>query len=632
MHDMTRSARAKNNTANRVIQKRVEMDDSSIINAFKHMQLPLMIVGSDGTVIHCNVGTDRLFGYDDGDLIGRRVFDVLPVSSLSELNAFITPPANDVTIKDMIGQKQSGDPVRLAIHLTAWIDADHGQQHALVLRDITDEVEAGRSITQQLSLANRAIASAGIGVFEFDLPKNWINGSAAWRALMDLADDDTMDVRDAWNERVHPDDREETAAKVVACIEDPTQTRCVYEFRLKSKDGLAWNWRRTDLTVTHRDKDGRATNFIGATVDINEQKAVAQTLAQNAEQFRMVFETSPVCKVIVDNDRKIIRVNSAFSALFGYTAAAMTGTTLLDITHPDDLHIGTSDLKRIQSGEALSYQVEKRYIRANGAVMWGLLTVGVLDHANGEPDHYICQVVDVTERQRLEEFRNKFVSTVSHELRTPLTSVLGSLSLLSSMNDEPFSIEAQRLLYIAQENGNRLHALVNDILDFEKSSAQQMRFTLSEHQIIGLVEDAVLTNMVFAEKFDVRFQVECADRSLIATVDPKRFQQVMGNLLTNAAKFAEESSTVDVRVEDAVGSIRISIANDGDGIPDDFRGDIFKPFAQASGRKTDMRRGSGLGLNITKQILEQTGGTIGYESEKDGRTTFWFTVPVQVPE
>ena len=87
------------------------MDDSSIINAFKHMKLPLMIVGSDGTIVHCNSGTDRLFGYDHGELIGRPAFVVLPVSSVKELNAFIKAPATDATIKNMVGWKQSGNSV-----------------------------------------------------------------------------------------------------------------------------------------------------------------------------------------------------------------------------------------------------------------------------------------------------------------------------------------------------------------------------------------------------------------------------------------------------------------------------------------------------------------------------------------
>ena len=264
---------------------------------------------------------------------------------------------------------------------------------------------------------------------------------------------------------------------------------------------------------------------------------------------------------------------------------------------------------------------------ASGAVMWGLLSVGMVKDADGWPDHFISEIVDVTEQRRLNDLKSAFVATVSHELRTPLTSVLGSLALLSSMEIELLSDEAQRLLYIAQENGKRLHALVNDILDFEKFSARQMRFTLSRHQIAGLIEEAVLANMATASKFGVKYNAGYLDRSLTAFIDPKRFQQVMSNLLTNAAKFAVTGSSVNVVIERQAKTVKVSVTNEGVGIQDDFRDQIFKPFAQADSSARTAKGGTGLGLSITKQIVEQTGGTIGFDSTPGDRTTFWFTVP-----
>lgn len=200
------------------------------------------------------------------------------------------------------------------------------------------------------------------------------------------------------------------------------------------------------------------------------------------------------------------------------------------------------------------------------------------------------------------------------------------------MDEEPFSDEARRLLFIGQENGKRLHALINDVLDFEKFSARQMRFTLVRHRIVRLIEEALLANMGSATKFGVKFNIDCPDRSLTGFVDPKLFQQVMTNLLTNAAKFADEGSTIDVVVEGQAEVIRVSVGNEGDGISDAFRDQIFKPFAQAAPSATRARGGTGLGLNITKKIVEQTGGTIGFESAQGGRTTFWFTVPINQPD
>lgn len=608
----------------------IRMDDSPIIHAFKHMQVPLMIVGPDGGILHCNGATNRLFGYDGDELMGRPVFDVLPVTSVSELNAFIESPAVDAIVKGIIGRNRDGDPVALAVHMTAWSDADRGLQHALVLRDITAEMEADLLSKAELKRANSAIKGARIGVFEYDSVADTVIVSNIWRELLELEDSDTVDVQKAWRERVHPDDLHFALQPIRICLADIDE-RASCEYRFRSKDGSQWRWMRADISIAKRDAAGRVTRLIGAMTDITIRKTTENALRESVEQFTSAFENSTVGKAIVGLDGKWLRVNPALCELFGYSEEELLSTDFQTLTHPEDLNDDLVKLDLLKAGEIPAYQIEKRYLRANGAIIWGLLSVGMVKDVDGRPDQFISQIVDITEQRRLSELKSEFVAIVSHELRTPLTSILGSLALLSSMDDEPFSDEAQRLLYIAQENGKRLNALVNDILDFEKFSARQMRFTLSRHRIVGLVEEAVLTNIGSADKFGVRFDIVCSDRSLTGLVDPKRFQQVMTNLLTNAAKFAEEGSTIDVVVEGRPKVIRVSVANEGDGIPDAFRDQIFKPFSQAATLATRARGGTGLGLNITKQIVEQTGGTIGFDSDQDGRTTFWFTVPLNEP-
>jgi PAS domain S-box-containing protein len=606
------------------------MDDSPIIHAFKHMQVPLMIVGPDGAILHCNSATHRLFGYDGDDLMGRPVIDVLSVASVEELNAHIEPPAIDVIIKDMGGRKKSGDPIPLAIHMTAWNDAVRGLQHALVLRDVTEEMEAARLARDELARANNAIKGARIGVFEYNPSADTVIVSDIWRDLLELDPSDTVDVQVEWRGRVHPDDLEMALEPIRLCLEDISE-RASCEYRLRSKDGSRWRWMQTDVAVASRDGVGKMIRVSGAMTDITERKTTESALRRSVEQFRSAFDNATVGKAIVGLDGSWLGVNPALCDLLEYSEGDLLNTNFQSLTHPDDLHDDLFKLDLLKAGSIPAYQIEKRYIRANGAVMWGLLSVGMVKDAEGHPDHFISQIVDVTEQRRLSELRSEFVATVSHELRTPLTSVLGSLTLLSSMDDEPFSDEAHRLLYIAQENGKRLHALVNDILDFEKFSSRQMRFTLSRHQIAGLIEEAVLANMASADKYGVRFDVDCPNRSLTGFVDPKRFQQVMTNLLSNAAKFADKGSTIDVVVEGQSKTVRVSVANEGAGIPDAFRDHIFKPFSQAALSATRARGGTGLGLNITKQIIEQTGGTIGFESDPGGRTTFWFTVPINDP-
>ncbi len=185
------------------------MNDSPIIYAFKNMQVPLMIVGSEGQISHCNGATGDLFGYGSEELTGRPVSDVLPIETLAELNAFIEPPAIDAIVKGMIGRSKSGSPVVLGVHITAWTDREQGLQHALVLRDISAELAADQITKKELKLAHNAIKGARIGVFEYDTITDTMTVSEIWRDLLGLASSDNVDVAwesgaEGWADRLPP--------------------------------------------------------------------------------------------------------------------------------------------------------------------------------------------------------------------------------------------------------------------------------------------------------------------------------------------------------------------------------------------------------------------------------------------
>lgn len=598
-------------------------DDTQIIQALKHMRMPLMIVGADGIIAQSNEANNQLFAHDN--LIGQSVLDVLDIESVAALTALVEPPAVDAVIKGMTGRTRTGTALLLSVNLTIWHDAERGLQHALALTDIDPEDIANRVSNEALERANCAVNGARIGIFEYNPLNDSVVVSDLWRELTNL-DAPLSEIQAEWRARVHPDDLKSALLPVQMCIEGKLD-RGKSEHRFLAEDGSHWRWMHADISVARRDKDGRVTRLIGAMTDVTDRHMVDESLRISQEQFRSAFEYSTVGKVIVAPDGHFLRVNRALCAMLGYSQTELLQTGFQEITHRDDLESNLQMLDQLKSNAIPSFQVETRFLRANGSVMWGLVGVSMVKGPDGTADHFIAQIVDIADQKRLDEMKGQFVATVSHELRTPLTSVLGALALLSSMDEEPFSDEARRLLFIAQENGNRLNALISDILDFEKFSARQMQFTPLPYPIAGLLDQAVLANLVIADKFGVNFAVNCPDRSLIAYVDAKRFQQVMTNLLTNAAKFANPDSTVEIAIEPQSGFVKISVVNIGETIPDDFRDRAFKPFSQASTRSTQKRGGTGLGLNITKQIVEKTGGTIGFDSTAEGRTTFWFTVP-----
>jgi signal transduction histidine kinase len=178
--------------------------------------------------------------------------------------------------------------------------------------------------------------------------------------------------------------------------------------------------------------------------------------------------------------------------------------------------------------------------------------------------------------------------------------------------------------------------LINDILDFEKFSVNQMELSIGCHDVVAQIEDAVLANTNTADNFNVAFKSYENDRPLYGKMDPRRFQQVMTNLLTNAAKFAYPNTEIKIHTEEHGEFLKVCVTNKGEGVPLSFRDHIFSPFSQAKEADTRSRGGTGLGLVISKQIVELSGGQIGFDSVVGDKTTFWFTIlkiadPIGIP-
>ncbi len=267
----------------------------------------------------------------------------------------------------------------------------------------------------------------------------------------------------------------------------------------------------------------------------------------------------------------------------------------------------------------------------------------------GKRRHCIVQIADVTAavkrehqlrsatssalsaQQAAEELaalKSGFISVVSHELRTPLTSIRGSLSLVSNGVVGAVPKKVHDLLQVADRNAGRLLALISDILDMDKFESGKMKFDFQRMSVRSLLEQAVEGNDGYARAHCVSFDLFPIADDLYVSIDDNRMLQVMSNLMSNAAKYEPSGGVVELSVAKRGKHVRISVVDHGPGIPEKFKSRMFEKFSQADTGDTRKLGGTGLGLVISKAIVESHNGVIGFYSDPNRRTEFYIDLPI----
>ena len=233
---------------------------------------------------------------------------------------------------------------------------------------------------------------------------------------------------------------------------------------------------------------------------------------------------------------------------------------------------------------------------------------------------------DILQLKELELLKRDFVSTVSHELRTPLTAIRGALALVLAGATGPLSAKSTELLQIANQNTQRLIRLINDILDIEKMEGGHVEVQRAPCDLAGVLHATIAGVRALADEAGVRLRVNAPERPTVDG-DPDKLVQVFTNLISNAIKFSPAGREVRVQLSTSDSTAIVSIADQGPGIPPEFRDRIFGKFQQAAHSGTRTTGGTGLGLAIARAIVDLHGGTIRFESRHGAGTTFIVELP-----
>nr|WP_321456578.1 ATP-binding protein [uncultured Cohaesibacter sp.] len=356
---------------------------------------------------------------------------------------------------------------------------------------------------------------------------------------------------------------------------------------------------------------------------------MATSLEEKQQNIRAILVTAQNPILTID-DRGIIKdVNGATCKLFGYSLAEMSGKNISMLMNSHDKQHHNKYLQQHRHGKPSSILDGGREVigrKKDGSSVPIHLAVSKIKIK--DRIFFTGIMTDLTDLKKVDKLKSEFVSTVSHELRTPLTSIKGALDIIKVSLDDSFPETIKKMLLIASSNSVRLARLIDDILDVEKIEAGKLAYDFEEIEVASFLQRVVETNQAYAEQHHTSYHLECDMLDAKIRADQSRLEQVLANLLSNAAKFSPPGGIINVRANRKGNAVQISVQDFGNGIPEEFRDKIFTKFAQADSSDTRTKGGTGLGLAIAREIVKAHDSSLQFETDTGHGTTFFFKMPL----
>ena len=368
------------------------------------------------------------------------------------------------------------------------------------------------------------------------------------------------------------------------------------------------------------------TLLAGVVLDFLGTERANERYLRHLQLLDLAVQRMSVGLTITDPAGEIIYVNPADAAMHGYKPEELLGQRSRIFGLEGAGESERPEVPAFWRRESLNRTRDGRVFPVR------LISDTVLDE-EGRPRAFVTLCEDVSEMRQVQErvvrLKQDFLATISHELRTPITSMLGALGLLRGTRLAENPQRVGELLEIAERNGSRLLVLVNDLLDLQRLEEGAMRFQMAPLRLGPVLEETARGLEGFAELYRVSLRVEAGAPGASLVTDRDRLAQVLYNLLSNAIKFSPPGREVLLagRVDD--GHVEIAVRDHGPGIPEEFRSRLFEKFAQAEDPQTRRQGGSGLGLSISKKLIEGLGGTIAVASAPGAGTTVTVRLPRQ---
>ncbi|MHB8681656.1 MAG: PAS domain S-box protein [Acidimicrobiales bacterium] len=594
----------------------------------EHSSQVLCASDGEGRVVWCNNGFEQALGHSVAEAVGHPMGSLVHPDGPDLLAVALARPGEDVSgVLARVPRKDG---------TWRWIDwtlrFDPGRKLLFAAgRDVSEWRATHEALRASEAQLRAIVDHSPSAIFVKGMDGRYLLCNDGWGRTVGKPASTVIGSTDV---ECNPDN-----ASVLAELEAAlrgTGSAVVSDLRLDIADG------RRDYMVALfllRDDEGSPYAVCGIATDITDRKRAEESLVARERVLDTVLKASPDIISLMDGAGKIHQISAAEQVILGHRHSDPADGDLFPLVHPDDFDEVASAFIRMVTGSVSKLHLRYRVKHADGH--W--VTVesrgqAVVDEAG----RFMGAVIvsrDISSRleseERLESVRqaaeqasrakSDFLSRMSHELRTPLNSILGFSQLLQM--DDLAVQQADAVEHILR-GGRHLLELIDEVLDIARIESGNLELSIAPVRVSALVREAVDLTRPIADRADVAVRVLIPeDDDMAVLADRRRLLQVLLNLISNAVKYNRSGGRVDISCADAGdGTLRLAVADTGRGIRPENIGRVFEPFDRLGAEQTGVE-GTGVGLSLSRHLVEQMGGGLSVDSVLDVGSTFCVALP-----
>ncbi|CCQ72686.1 PAS domain-containing hybrid sensor histidine kinase/response regulator [Magnetospira sp. QH-2] len=602
----------------------------------------IITIDAEGSIQSFNGAAESLFGYEAFETLGKNVKMLMPEPFAGRHDGYLKNYLTGGTAqiigvgREVIGLRKDGStfPMDLSV-------SEATVEGRKIFTGITRDLSLQKRATAQFRLSHQVIDASPDPIAVISADHRVVQVNNAFSSLFNVVN---APKRDLFLPEVMGQDLYEASIKKEI-------DRCFNGEEIYSElEIVAQNGQDHHYTVRYlplQDESGDVLQVVYVAQDVTELKSSEEALRRTLTRFDLATQSGGIGVWDWDIIANHLDWDDEMYRIYGQQRPENEEPyeTWEKALHPDDLEMAKADINAALAGEC-NFQSEFRIVRPDGEVRVIVASGVLVRDTEGNPANMSGVNIDITEKKMQEQEINRareaaeqanraksdFLSSMSHELRTPLNAILGFAQLLSTSKKNPLNDRQKGQAKQIIKGGEYLLTLINEVLDLAKIEAGKLTMSLEPVHTDSFMYDCLSFTQTLAAKRQIRIHDRSEGGDHVIWADHTRVKQAVLNLLSNAVKYNKEGGTIWVDVGAiSPGLLRIKVTDTGPGIAVEKQTDMFRPFNRLGAETTDVE-GTGIGLVLTKKLVEEMGGRIGFESTIGEGCAFWIDLPIAAGE